>query len=61
MPSVRNYQSKGGYVKVDKFAGVGLQNVLVIWLCCMLFSLIAKTIVLKYDLPDSVQAVVTAA
>ena len=46
---------------MDKFAGVGIQNVLVIWLCCMLFSLIAKTIVLKYDLPDSVQAVVTAA
>ena len=45
---------------MGKLGGVGLTNIIVIWLICSLLTLLAKTIVLKYDLPDSVQAVVTA-
>lgn len=54
------YFKKGGET-VDKFAGVGLINIIIIWLCCMVLSIMAKTIVLKYNVPESVQAVVTAA
>ena len=47
---------------MDKFAGVGLTNIIIIWICCMLLTLMAKTIVLKYpSIPESVQTVVTAA
>lgn len=46
---------------MDKFAGVGLANILMIWLVCCLLTVIAKTVVLKYPkVPDSVQSVVTA-
>lgn len=46
---------------MEKFAGVGLANILIIWLVCCMFTVIAKTIALKYDaIPDSVQSVITA-
>lgn len=51
---------KGG-VRLDKFAGVGLCNIIIIWLVISMLNLIAKTIVLKYEkIPDSVQEIVTA-
>ena len=46
---------------MEKFAGVGLANILIIWLICCMLTVITKTVVLKYDaIPDSVQAVVTS-
>lgn len=46
---------------MDKFAGVGLTNIIIIWLMCCMFTVIAKTVVLKYpSIPDSVQSVVTS-
>lgn len=45
---------------MEKLGGVGLTNIIIIWLICSVFSLLAKTIVLKYNVPDSIQTVVTA-
>ena len=33
---------------MDKFAGVGLKNVFLIWIICMIFSLMFKVIMVKY-------------
>ena len=33
---------------MDKFGGVGLGNMFIIWLCCMIFTVIAKVLVTKY-------------
>lgn len=46
---------------MDKFAGVGLTNILVIWLLCTFFTLIAKTLVIKYNAPDGVKDVILGA
>ena len=46
---------------MEKFAGVGLVNIIMIWLVCCLLTVITKTLVLKFPaIPDSVQTVVTA-
>ena len=45
---------------MNKLAGVGLTNILVIWLICCMFTVMAKTIVLKFNMPDSLQTFVTA-
>lgn len=46
---------------MEKFAGVGLTNIVLIWLVCSLMTILAKTLVLKYEkIPDSVQNVVTS-
>lgn len=45
---------------MDKFAGVGLFNIVLIWLVCCMLTIMLKTVVLKFDkIPDSVQSVVT--
>lgn len=44
---------------MDKFAGVGLGNIFLIWLVCIVFSVVAKTIAVKYPidgLSDIIQA-----
>lgn len=35
---------------MDKFAGVGLKNVFLIWILCMIFSLMFKVIMVKYPI-----------
>lgn len=35
---------------MDKFAGVGLGNIFLIWLVCIVFSVIAKVIAVKYPI-----------
>ena len=45
---------------MEKFAGVGLTNILVIWLVCTFFTLMAKTLVVKYNVPEGVQDVILA-
>ena len=42
---------------VEKFAGVGLKNIFLIWLVCMVFSLMAKVIVAKYPIDGLTQIV----
>lgn len=34
---------------MEKFAGVGLVNIIVIWLICSLLTVIAKVIFTKYE------------
>ena len=46
---------------MDKFAGVGLKNIFLIWLVCMLFSLIAKVIVTKKPIEGLSQLVLVGA
>lgn len=46
---------------MEKFAGVGLGNIFVIWLVCMLFTLIAKIIAGKYPVPGVAEVIMTAA
>ena len=35
----------------EKFLGVGLTNVLGIWLLCVILSLMAKVVFTKYEVP----------
>lgn len=35
----------------EKFLGVGLTNVLGIWILCVLLSLVAKVVFTKYEVP----------
>lgn len=35
---------------MDKFAGVGLKNVFLIWILCTIFSLMFKVIAVKYPI-----------
>ena len=44
---------------MDKFAGVGLTNIFIIWLCCVLFSLVFKVILTKYHV-EGLSEVITA-
>lgn len=46
---------------MDKFAGVGLKNILIIWLCCVIFSLMAKVILIKYPISGLSEIVITGA
>lgn len=46
---------------MDKFAGVGLTNILVIWLLCTFFTLVAKTLVVKYPVPEGMKDAILAA
>ena len=45
---------------MGKLAGLGLTNIFLVWLICCLLTVMAKTIVLKYNMPDSLQSFVTA-
>jgi hypothetical protein len=36
---------------LDKFAGVGLKNVILIWLLCVVFTVMAKVILAKHPVP----------
>lgn len=42
---------------MEKFAGVGLTNIIIIWLICSLLTIIAKVIFTKYQI-DGVSEVV---
>lgn len=33
---------------MDKFAGVGMVNLLLIWIMCIMFTLVAKVVLVKY-------------
>lgn len=44
---------------MDKFAGVGLINIFLIWLCCIVLSIMAKVILTKYHV-DGLSEVVLA-
>lgn len=44
---------------MDKFAGVGLKNIFLIWLVCIIFSLMAKVILTKYPV-DGLSQIVLA-
>lgn len=46
---------------MDKFAGVGLKNIFLIWLCCMILSLIAKVILTKNPIEGLSQVVLVGA
>lgn len=46
---------------MNKFAGVGLKNIFLIWLVCMIFSLIAKVIVTKNPIEGISQIVLVGA
>lgn len=46
---------------MDKFAGVGLVNIFIIWLCCMAFSVMAKVIAAKYPVNGLSQIVLAGA
>lgn len=46
---------------MDKFAGVGLKNIFLIWLVCMVFSLMAKIILVKYPVDGLTQVVMVGA
>ena len=34
---------------LDKFAGIGLKNILIIWLICCIFTVMAKVIFIKHE------------
>ena len=46
---------------MNKFAGVGLTNIVIIWLVCLVLTLIARTLVVKYNVPEGIRDVVLAA
>ena len=46
---------------LDKFAGVGLVNIFIIWLCCVVLSLMAKVILVKYHVDGLSEIVLTGA
>ena len=46
---------------MEKFGGVGLVNIVIIWLVCMVLTLIARTLVVKYNVPVGLRDVVLAA
>lgn len=46
---------------MDKFAGVGLGNIFIIWLCCLLISLAAKIIAAKYPIPGVSEVIMAGA
>ena len=43
---------------MDKFAGVGLKNIFIIWLVCIIFTLMAKVILVKYPVTGLTEIVV---
>lgn len=45
-------------MEAKKFAGVGLTNIIVIWLMCLLLDKVAKILVVQYKAPESVQALI---
>lgn len=45
---------------MDKFAGVGLKNVLIIWLLCTVITVIVKVIVTKYPIPGVSEVILTS-
>ena len=36
-------------MELDKFGGVGLKNIMLIWIVCCIFTLMAKVIFIKHD------------
>lgn len=44
-----------------KFAGVGLGNIFIIWLCCMVLSVCAKIIAGRYPVPGIAEVVMVGA
>lgn len=48
-------------MKDGKFAGVGLGNIFIIWLCCMVFSLAAKVIAAKYPIEGVSEVIMVGA
>lgn len=46
---------------MDKFAGVGLGNIFIIWLCCVAFSVVAKVIAAKYPVKGLSEVILTGA
>ena len=46
---------------MDKFAGVGLKNIILIWLVCMILSMMAKVILIKYPVDGLTQVVMVGA
>ena len=46
---------------VDKFAGVGLKNIFLIWLCTIAFGVIAKVILTKHHVNGLSEVVLAGA
>ncbi len=46
---------------MDKFAGVGLKNIFLIWLVCIVFSVVAKIVVTKYPVTGLTEVVLAGA
>lgn len=46
---------------MDKFAGVGLGNIFIIWLCTLTLSVMAKVILTKYPVSGLSEIVLTGA
>lgn len=46
---------------MDKFAGVGLGNIFLIWLCTIAFGVIAKVIFTKYHVDGLSEVILTGA
>ena len=46
---------------MDKFAGVGLKNIFLIWMCCVLLSLMAKVLLIQYPVTGLSEIVVVGA
>ena len=46
---------------MDKFAGVGLGNIFIIWLCTLAFSVMAKVIFTKFHVDGLSEVVLTGA
>lgn len=46
---------------MDKFGGVGLKNIFLIWVCCVFFSLIFKVILTKYPVQGLTEVILVGA
>lgn len=45
---------------MDKFAGVGFGNIVIIWMMCTVLSIIAKTLAAKYPVEGLSQAILAS-
>ena len=48
-------------MKEGKFAGVGLGNIFIIWLVCMVFTLAAKIIAARYPIAGVSEVIMVGA
>lgn len=46
---------------MDKFAGIGLKNIFLIWIVCVIFSVIAKVLLTKYPVEGLTQVMMVGA